>query len=166
MPWRCWCVQQEDTVCSHTWKESCRNPAGIYRNYRNSDSCKQPKNRNLGDAHKYRFLWKKSQEKESTGFQRKSFFLYFSPKQFLCKKGICNLAFNKKTLSACKMCISCFLLKNNLVHRVAVTHTVWCPPEHVTKEAKSYITLVVPKCVGFTYDKSKRFTNNMDQTNN
>jgi hypothetical protein len=40
----------------------------------------------------------------------------------ICKAGQLKPAFKEKTLSARQMCVSCFLLKNNLVHRVA-THT-------------------------------------------
>ena len=60
------------------------------------------------------------------------------------------------------MCVSCFLLKNNLVHRVA-THTAQRPPKQVTKDAKGYMRLVVPKCVGRTRDQWCMY--NMDQTN-
>jgi hypothetical protein len=61
------------------------------------------------------------------------------------------------------MCVSRILLKNNLVHRVA-THTAQRPLEQVTKDAKGYLKLVVPKwCVGRTRDQ--RFMYNMDQTN-
>ena len=38
----------------------------------------------------------------------------------ICKAGQLKLAFKEKTLSARQMCVSCFLLKNNLVHRVVM----------------------------------------------
>ena len=50
-------------------------------------------------------------------------------------------AFNEKTLPACKMCVSHFLLKNNLVHRI-MTHTGQRPPEQVIKNAHDYMRLL------------------------
>ena len=78
------------------------------------------------------------------------------------KAGQLKLAFKEKTLSARQMCVSCFLLKNNLVHRVA-THTAQRPPKQVTEDANGYLRLVVPKCVGRTHDQ--QFMYNMDRTN-
>ena len=49
-----------------------------------------------------------------------------------------------------------------MVHCLA-THTAQCPPDAVYAEAKSYMNLVVPMCVGHTHDPT--FTMNMDQTN-
>jgi hypothetical protein len=80
----------------------------------------------------------------------------------ICKAGQLKPAFKEKTLSAHQMCVSRFLLKNNLVQRVA-PHTAQRPPKQVTKDAKGYLRLVVPKCVGRTCDQ--QFMYNMDQTN-
>ena len=79
----------------------------------------------------------------------------------ICKAGQLKLAFNKKTLSARKMCMSCFLLKNNLVQRIAA-HTAQRPPEQVNKDAHEFIPagctgLVQPINIGF----NKPFKSNM-----
>ena len=69
----------------------------------------------------------------------------------------------EKTMKARMMCVSRFLHKYGLVHRVG-THTSQKPPEAAKDDAKSYLQLVVPKCVGRT--GSQNFSMNMDQTNN
>ena len=74
----------------------------------------------------------------------------------------CKPEFAAKTLPARYMCISRFLHKNNLVHRIA-THTSQKPPESACEDAKSYLQLVRPMLVGRTRDP--RWTLNMDQTN-
>jgi hypothetical protein len=71
--------------------------------------------------------------------------------------------FAEKTMRACMMCVSRFLHKYDLVHRVG-THTSQKPPEAAKDDARSYLQLVVPKCVGCT--RSQDFSLNMDQTNN
>ncbi len=71
--------------------------------------------------------------------------------------------FAEKTMRARMMCVSQFLHKYDLVHRVG-THTSPKPPEAAKDDAKSYLQLVVPKCVGCT--RSQDFLMNMDQTNN
>ena len=71
-------------------------------------------------------------------------------------------AFAEKTLPARYICVSRFLHQNNMVHRIA-THTSQKPPEAACEDARSYLKLVVPMCVGHTRDP--KFTINMDQTN-
>jgi hypothetical protein len=68
----------------------------------------------------------------------------------------------EKTSTVPLMCVSCFLVANNLVHRVA-THTAQGPPDEVHEDAKSHLAVTVPKCVGPTRDS--RFILNIDQTN-
>jgi len=70
--------------------------------------------------------------------------------------------FAEKSLPARYMCISRFLHANNMVHRIA-THTSQKPPEAACQDARSYMKMVVPMCVGRTHDP--KFTINMDQTN-
>ena len=70
--------------------------------------------------------------------------------------------FAEKSLAARYMCISRFLLANNLVHRI-VTHASQKPPEVARDDARSYMKMVVPMCVGRMRDP--KFTINMDQTN-
>jgi hypothetical protein len=53
----------------------------------------------------------------------------------ISKAGQLKPAFKEKTLSARQMCVSRFLLKNNLVHRV-VTHTAQRLPEQVTVDTQ------------------------------
>ena len=60
------------------------------------------------------------------------------------------------------MCVSRFLHKYNLVHRVG-THTLQKPPEAGKDDPRSYLQLGVSKCVGRT--RSQDFLMNMDQTN-
>ena len=71
--------------------------------------------------------------------------------------------FAEKTMKARMMCVSRFLHKYGLVHRVG-THTSQKPPEAAKDDARSYLQLVVPKCVGHT--RSPDFLLNIDQTNN
>jgi hypothetical protein len=78
------------------------------------------------------------------------------------KIGQLKPGFLERTSNARLMCVSRFLVANNLVHRVA-THTAQRPPEEVHKDAKSHLVLAVPKCMGPTCDP--RFILNMDQTN-
>ncbi len=71
--------------------------------------------------------------------------------------------FAMKTMRARMMCLFRFLHKYDLVHSVG-THTSQKPPEAAKDDARSYLQLVVPKCVGHT--RSQDFSLNMDQTNN
>ena len=71
--------------------------------------------------------------------------------------------FAEKTLKAHMMCVSRFFDKYDLVHCIG-THTSQKPPEAATDDARSYLQLVVPKCVGCT--RSQDFLLSMDQTNN
>ena len=71
--------------------------------------------------------------------------------------------FAEKTTKARMMCVSQFLHKYDLVHRVS-THTPQKPPETAKDDARSYLQLAVPKCVGCTC--SQDFLLNMDQRNN
>ena len=71
--------------------------------------------------------------------------------------------FAEKTMKARMMCVSQFLHKYDLVHSVD-THTSQKPPEAAKDDARSYLQLMVPKCVCPT--RSQDFTWNMDQTNN
>ena len=54
--------------------------------------------------------------------------------------------FAEKTMRARMMCASRFLHKYDLVHRVG-THTSQKPPGAAKDDAKSYLQLVVPKCM-------------------
>ena len=80
----------------------------------------------------------------------------------VCKIGQLKPEFLKRTSAARLMCVSHFLVANDLVHRVA-THTAQHPPDEVHEDATSHLVVAVPKCVGPTRDP--RFILNMDQTN-
>ena len=71
--------------------------------------------------------------------------------------------FAKKTIQAHLMCVSRFLHKYDLVHRIG-TNTSQKTPEAAKDDARSYLQLVVPKCVGRT--RSQDFSSNMDQIYN
>jgi len=63
------------------------------------------------------------------------------------KIGSLKPEFLEKSTAARLMCVSRFLVMNNLVHRVG-THRAQCPPDEVHTDAKSHLVLDVPKCVG------------------
>ncbi len=72
-----------------------------------------------------------------------------------------NPAFSNKTLSAQKVAISCFMVKNGLVHRMA-THTTQRPPEEMCNKAHGFLHEIIP--IVNDGNRSPTFTINMDQT--
>ncbi len=68
--------------------------------------------------------------------------------RFAVTRKACQLIL-EKTPHARAKCISRFLAKHELVHRMA-THTAQRPPGEVAEEARSWIEFAGPKCIGPT----------------
>jgi hypothetical protein len=75
----------------------------------------------------------------------------------------CSLSpgFSTKTLEAQQCCITCFMMKNGLTHRMA-THTTQHPPGEVSDEAKGHLGVMVT--ITNNANSNPAFTLNMDQT--